>query len=390
MIYFRVLLLIASLLLPQQSQALDSSCSWLLKNYLVPSTLKRIDPSDQKALQDLLRSIYEHPQRKLSASERAWVEEFSLQEIVEKVRTEGDANRIKLRNHKITKGAFFAAGSTISLGLIGKHLYSIAHDQVDLEGRINKKYKLKLSGNSREELRFLEDTIECDPNHEWNKLDPLEGTTVEDIISQLLLKNYSGRRAQNGAYLELFDFYKRTGIPICTRFAHRSVWHLNPSDVHFLKTTFSERIPPALFHSLNGLEGIVLVNPEYQPTFAAKKGQGVLGFYTPANKRMELYINGMTEAHDSWVLLHELAHAISHDKLLQMNPKWLSINWNFSPLRGFQHKGSWNPTDYATEGGPEENWAEAFACYYDKECNPKMKKNNLEMFNFVQDTINGR
>ena len=385
-----------------QAQAIDESCPWILMNYYSKAELKKTDPSDVKALQDLLKRTYDKPEKPLSAVDETWVEEFKLHEIVKQVREAGHKVDMSRKKQKAVSGLGVSIGGISLATVIGKHIYEKAIEVIDLEEVLNKKYGFALEGNDANELRFLQETIKCNPktlSDEENKAFSLISEDLNDpkrvkkIILALVYGSHFVMSAKNNIsldqeYEKLYQLWKKTGLTLCTRWWHSSQEYFVPRTVDdLIKVT--EIFPPRFFRALRGMKGIVMVKPGLQPRFHHKKPGTILGLYASATKQINLF--PMTNSYyaksdeaflNNEVLIHELGHAISHEfGYGGGNLEFIKINFNIFGM--IPREDKWFPSDYA-KTQPEECFAESFACYMNKTCVKEMSEKNKELYEYMK------
>lgn len=376
------------------------SCLWHLTKYFKKRELKKIDPSDRAALQNLLRKVYENPRQPLGAEERSWVERYSLHGAVDTVRAAGeDVLRTGQRHHagKVIVAALGGSGLAVVAGQRGLELLG---PPSSVEDDLNRRYGLSLHGNSEEELKILKKVFECNPQDSllqsriglrdkafvmssWYVED---GALVESIkndlrnlnsasqLTSFLLygidlvnqKRWTAYRPPGGCgttkaydnFNELMrDLVLRYDLPLCTRWGTPSASHLNLYQTCQL-AEFLNVISPDLRNSMRGLKGIVRVDEKMKPVDPQTGIPSVDAYYQPSTEKIETYTN------ETAVLLHEIGHRVSHSFGPGADGEWIDLNFKFVRGKGMlPREDRMFPSDYA-KAAPEECWAEYFSGYF--------------------------
>ena len=356
-------------------------CPWIISNHFTRQELKKMDPSDQHAIGDLLSRIYHEPKIKLSAADRDWIKRYDIKDKTDLVRKAGRENDHKVQSLK-RKRALLAGGALLTAPLgAGLLLVNDLMEKVEMEDYLNQTYNLHLSDNSKKELKMLERMLYCNPAgtigdyHELKKLKEGTISKVRPLVEYLLFSLSMRREIADKFYQALVEFSHYTGNTVCTRFGHKSHYRVDETFARIFMEVYA-LIPSHLWSAIRNMEGIVLTHPDYGPR---KNPELIKGVYVPRINRLVMY----TSFYDPMfadVLVHELAHAISDYYGRERGYlAWNSLNFRFDLIDGWvPRKDKWFPSLYSRKN-PEEFFAESFVCFLDSECRKRMEQKNPEV-----------
>jgi len=192
-----------------------------------------------------------------------------------------------------------------------------------------------------------------------------------------------------------YELWKTHQVAFCTMWGHPSEKFFNSPDIENFAKFFGS-LKPKYYPAMRKANNIIRVHKDFRPRGLDSH---VIGVYFPNINSIQFYHADQYDA-----IHHELAHMLSDlSDIGRGDSNWKKINWDLTLKEGRTPKdGSWWPNPSATyikgvtykKGftsknevysmkNPEENWAEAVACFLNKECAEQMKKRSPEMYKYV-------